>query len=157
MPDAVIFAKRIDMAPDGMPTMEAPIEQLPSTEPGVYRFKTNLSMAGGWQLLAWRKGPGRNRHGRKQTGSQGDAMSRARVLLLILAAITAAGIGGYWMGRHGPVIQPELAVGRRTGPAAPERSGHLLPGPGRQAVLFRRAETNRGRPPPTARCLPART
>jgi len=48
--DAVIFAKRIDMAPDGMPTMEAPIELLPSTEPGIYRFKTNLSMVGGWQL-----------------------------------------------------------------------------------------------------------
>src|SRR5215217_328627 len=43
VPDAVIFAKRIDMAPDGMPTMNAPIEQMPSPEPGVYRFKTNLS------------------------------------------------------------------------------------------------------------------
>jgi len=50
VPDAVIFAKRIDMAPDNMPTMTAPLEQLPSTEPGVYRFKTNLPMEGGWQL-----------------------------------------------------------------------------------------------------------
>lgn len=50
VPDAVIFAKRIDMAPDNMPTMDSPLEQLPSTEPGVYRFKTDLSMAGGWQL-----------------------------------------------------------------------------------------------------------
>jgi hypothetical protein len=50
IPDAVIFATRIDMAPDGMPTMTAPIETLPSTEPGVYRFKANLVMAGGWQL-----------------------------------------------------------------------------------------------------------
>jgi hypothetical protein len=50
MPDAVIFAKRIDMAPDGMATMDSPLEALPSTEPGVYRFKTNLSMAGRWQL-----------------------------------------------------------------------------------------------------------
>jgi len=50
VPDAVIFAKRIDMAPDDMPTMDAPLEELPSTEPGIYRFKTNLSMAGGWQL-----------------------------------------------------------------------------------------------------------
>lgn len=50
VPDAVIFAKRIDMAPEGMPTMAAPLEPLPSTEPGVYRFKTNLSMAGGWEL-----------------------------------------------------------------------------------------------------------
>ena len=50
VPDAVIFATRIDMAPDGMPTMAAPIGSLPSTEPGVYRFKANLMMAGGWQL-----------------------------------------------------------------------------------------------------------
>jgi len=50
VPDAVIFATRIDMAPDGMPTMTAPIEALPPTEPGTYRFKTNLVMAGGWRL-----------------------------------------------------------------------------------------------------------
>lgn len=50
VPDAVIFAMRIDMAPDGMPTMTAPIEALPSTEPGIYGFKTNLTMEGGWQL-----------------------------------------------------------------------------------------------------------
>ncbi len=50
VPDAVIAAKRVDMAPDGMGDMAAKIEQLPSTEPGVYRFKANLSMEGRWQL-----------------------------------------------------------------------------------------------------------
>jgi hypothetical protein len=50
VPDAVISAKRVDMAPDGMADMTPKIEQLPSTEPGVYRFKTNLSMEGRWQL-----------------------------------------------------------------------------------------------------------
>jgi len=50
VPDAVIVAKRLDMAPDSMPTMTTPLEPLPSTEPGVYRFKTNLTMQGGWQL-----------------------------------------------------------------------------------------------------------
>ncbi len=50
VPDAVIFATRIDMAPDGMPTMNALIEALPSNEPGTYRFKTDLMMAGGWRL-----------------------------------------------------------------------------------------------------------
>jgi YtkA-like len=46
VPDAVISAKRIDMAPDGMAGMAPRIDQMPSTEPGVYRFKTNLSMEG---------------------------------------------------------------------------------------------------------------
>jgi hypothetical protein len=50
VPDAVIFAKRIDMAPDAMGEMTAPLEQLPSTEPGVYRFKTDLTMQGRWRL-----------------------------------------------------------------------------------------------------------
>src|SRR5262245_284143 len=50
VPDAVIFAKRIDMAPDGMASMQETLDPQPSTEPGVYRFKTNLGMAGRWQL-----------------------------------------------------------------------------------------------------------
>ena len=50
VPDAVIFTSRIDMTPDGMPTMTAPIETLPSVEPGIYRFKVDLTAAGGWQL-----------------------------------------------------------------------------------------------------------
>lgn len=50
VPDAVIFATRIDMAPEGMETMAAPIKAQPSPEPGVYRFKADLSMEGRWQL-----------------------------------------------------------------------------------------------------------
>lgn len=50
VPDAVIFAKRIDMAPDGMASMAEKIDQMPGQEPGVYRFRTNLTMAGRWQL-----------------------------------------------------------------------------------------------------------
>ncbi|MCT4475386.1 FixH family protein [Bosea spartocytisi] len=50
VPDAVIFARRIDMAPDGMEMMASTIEGMPATEPGTYRFKTNLTMAGGWRL-----------------------------------------------------------------------------------------------------------
>jgi hypothetical protein len=50
VPDAVIFAKRIDMAPDSMDEMTSTIEQLPTTEPGLYRFKAKLTMAGGWRL-----------------------------------------------------------------------------------------------------------
>ena len=50
VPNAVIFAKRIDMAPDNMAAMDAPLEPLPASEPGLHRFKTNLVMAGRWQL-----------------------------------------------------------------------------------------------------------
>jgi YtkA-like len=60
VPNAVIFAKRIDMAPDGMEMMASSIEQLPSTEPGIYRFKTELSMQGRWQLSLGAKVQGEN-------------------------------------------------------------------------------------------------
>jgi cyanate lyase len=48
--DAVVFAKRLDMAPDAMEEMATKVEQVPSTEPGVYRFKAKLSMQGRWRL-----------------------------------------------------------------------------------------------------------
>jgi hypothetical protein len=50
VPDAVIFATRLDMAPDGMQEMATKVTPMPGTEPGTYRFKATLSMAGGWQL-----------------------------------------------------------------------------------------------------------
>jgi hypothetical protein len=50
VPDAVIFKTRIDMAPDGMAEMESPVSPLPSREPGVYAFKTDLPMAGRYQV-----------------------------------------------------------------------------------------------------------
>jgi hypothetical protein len=50
VPDAVIFAVRLDMAPEGMPEMATKIAAAPATEPGTYRFKAALGMAGGWQL-----------------------------------------------------------------------------------------------------------
>jgi hypothetical protein len=48
--NAVVFATRMDMAPDGMEAMTAPVEALPSEKPGIYRFKTNLMMAGAWRF-----------------------------------------------------------------------------------------------------------
>jgi len=50
VPDAVIFAIRLDMAPDSMDEMQTSIASAPSTEPGIYRFKVRLTMAGGWRL-----------------------------------------------------------------------------------------------------------
>lgn len=51
VPDAVIFSTRLDMAPDGMEMMRSTLDPLPSSERGVYRFKLNLNMAGGWRFL----------------------------------------------------------------------------------------------------------
>ena len=48
--DAVIFATRLDMAPDGMATMTAPVEALASEVPGQYRFQADLGMAGAWRF-----------------------------------------------------------------------------------------------------------
>ncbi len=48
--DAVIVQTRIDMGPDGMGEMASPLTPVPSNEPGVYAFKTDLSMAGRWLL-----------------------------------------------------------------------------------------------------------
>ena len=50
VPDAVIIRMRMDMAPEGMGEMTSPVKPLPSTEPGVYAFKTDLTMAGRWQF-----------------------------------------------------------------------------------------------------------
>jgi hypothetical protein len=50
VPDAVIFATRLDMAPDGMQEMVTKVTPMPGKEPGTYGFKANFSMAGRWQL-----------------------------------------------------------------------------------------------------------
>src|SRR5438445_4000353 len=44
--DAVIVTTRIDMGPDGMGEMFSKLTPVPSDEPGVYAFKTELAMAG---------------------------------------------------------------------------------------------------------------
>jgi hypothetical protein len=48
--DAVIVQTRIDMGPDGMGEMASQLTPVPSTEPGAYSFKTDLSMQGRWLL-----------------------------------------------------------------------------------------------------------
>jgi hypothetical protein len=48
--DAVIIRTRVDMAPDGMAEMQSQVTPLPAKEPGVYAFKTDLPMAGRYQL-----------------------------------------------------------------------------------------------------------
>jgi hypothetical protein len=50
VPDAVIFASRLDMAPDGMQEMATKIVPVPGAAPGTYKFKATFGMAGRWQL-----------------------------------------------------------------------------------------------------------
>ena len=54
IPGAVLFRTRLDMSPD-MATSIAPDG---SSEPDVYRFKADLSMAGSWALKLMAKVPG---------------------------------------------------------------------------------------------------
>jgi hypothetical protein len=48
--DAVIVRTRVDMGPDNMADMVSPVAAVPSKEPGVYAFKTDLPMAGRYLL-----------------------------------------------------------------------------------------------------------
>jgi hypothetical protein len=50
VPDAVIFATRLDMAPEGMPEMATKIAREAGGEPGSYRFKAAFGMEGRWLL-----------------------------------------------------------------------------------------------------------
>ena len=55
---AVLFRTRLDMSPDSMGEMTAKHAAQPSSEPGVYKFKADLTMAGGWALKLMAKLPG---------------------------------------------------------------------------------------------------
>ena len=50
VPDAVIFATRLDMAPDAMEEMVTKVTPIPAGEPGSYSFKARFSMEGRWRL-----------------------------------------------------------------------------------------------------------
>lgn len=47
---AVIFRTRLDMSPDNMEGMSTKIEPLTESESGVYKFRADFTMAGGWAL-----------------------------------------------------------------------------------------------------------
>lgn len=58
VPGAVLFRTRLDMAPDNMADMTAKHGAMPASEPGIYRFKADLTMAGGWAFRIMAKVPG---------------------------------------------------------------------------------------------------
>ena len=55
---AVFFRTRLDMSPDSMGGMTAKHAAMPATEPGVYRFKADFTMPGGWAFKLQAKVPG---------------------------------------------------------------------------------------------------
>ena len=55
---AVLFRTRVDMSPDAMGEMAAKHTAVPGTEPGVYKFKADLTMVGRWALKLQAKVPG---------------------------------------------------------------------------------------------------
>jgi hypothetical protein len=55
---AILFRTRLDMSPDDMVAMTAKHLAAPTSEPGVYRFRADLTMAGGWALKIMAKVPG---------------------------------------------------------------------------------------------------
>ena len=55
---AVIFRTRLDMSPDTMDELTAKHATAQSSEPGVYRFKADFTMAGRWALKLQAKVPG---------------------------------------------------------------------------------------------------
>jgi hypothetical protein len=54
----VLFRTRLDMSPDSMGEMTAKHVAQSSTEPGVYKFRADLTMAGGWAFKLMAKVPG---------------------------------------------------------------------------------------------------
>ena len=54
----MLFRTRLDMSPDSMGEMTATHAATPTAEPGVYRFKADFTMAGGWAFKLQAKVPG---------------------------------------------------------------------------------------------------
>jgi hypothetical protein len=66
VPQAVVFSAQLDMRPDGMYAMTAPVEKMAGGEPGIYRFKAKATMNGTWafSLVAKVQGEPETVHGR---------------------------------------------------------------------------------------------
>lgn len=58
VPGAVIFRTRLDMSPEGMDDMVAPLTPVGADEPATWRYTTRLTMAGDWAVTVQAKVPG---------------------------------------------------------------------------------------------------
>lgn len=57
VPGAVVAATRLDMSPDGMGGMTAPVAAAKGAKPGLYRFDATIGMPGRWALTVVAKAP----------------------------------------------------------------------------------------------------
>jgi hypothetical protein len=48
VPAAIVINSKFNMRPEGMETMTAPVKSIPSSDPAVYQFEIQPSMAGKW-------------------------------------------------------------------------------------------------------------
>ena len=104
--DAVIFAKRIDMGPEAMEGMTAPIEADLVHRTGRLPLQDRPRHGRRMGLVARRQGAGRDRDGREQTHRQGHPMSPLTKGLVSVAAIMAAAGAGLWAGQTGMLKLP---------------------------------------------------
>ncbi len=58
IPGAVLVSQHVDMGPDGMARMDAPLEIMSDMQPDYYQFETDLTMEGQWALSLVAKVPG---------------------------------------------------------------------------------------------------
>ena len=121
--DAVIVQTRIDMSPDAMGEMASPLTAVPSNEPGVYSFKTDLSMAR--PVAPEHRGQGARRSRRRsseksRSAQPGDAMRRLGGAILLALGVSAGAAGGYWYARL-PAGVPASTVAPESAAAAAER------------------------------------
>ncbi len=47
---AIIIRTRLDMSPDSMEAMTTTVEPMTETTPGIFKFKADFTMTGGWAL-----------------------------------------------------------------------------------------------------------
>ncbi|MFZ5690024.1 MAG: efflux RND transporter periplasmic adaptor subunit [Pseudomonadota bacterium] len=57
--EVIVEKARLDMGPDGMEAMAAPLRKLPGVTPGVLAYQTDLIMAGRWAFTITARIPGR--------------------------------------------------------------------------------------------------
>ena len=111
IPDAVIFAKRIDMGPDNMASMAAPLEPVAWRRARRLPVQDQPGDGGTLGADARRQGAGRDGDGAEQAHRQRKMTPLSR-RLATAAAIVVAAAAGYWGGHVGLIRVPAPQITR---------------------------------------------